>query len=75
MTMQVAPTHWLSSDFTLRQDAKPVAHVEMNWWCEKGALTIDRTHYQMYREGWLNGAFLLERDGSAIAHAEKPSAS
>ena len=74
MTLQVAPTHWLSSDFTVQQDAKPVANVEMNWWCEKGALTIDRTHYQMYREGWMSGDFVLERDGSVIARAKKPSA-
>ena len=71
MTLQVAPAHWLSSDFTLRQDAKPVADVQLNWWCEKGALTIDRTRYRMYREGWLSGAFLLEREGSVIARAER----
>jgi hypothetical protein len=74
MTLQVAHTHWLSNDFTLRQDSKPVAGVETSWWCEKGALTIDRTHYQMYRESLFSGDFVLERDGEILARAEKPSA-
>lgn len=74
MTLQVAPTHWYSWHFTVRKDSQLVANVDVNAWGEQGALTIDRTHYQMYREGWMNGSFVLERDGSAIAHAEKPSA-
>jgi len=71
MTLQIAPTHWLSSDFTVLKDSQTVANVEVSRWGEKGALSIDRTSYRMYREGWLSGAFVLERDGSVVARAEK----
>ena len=74
MTLQVAPTHWYSWNFTVWKDSQPVASVDINSWCEKGALTVDRTDYQMYREGWMSGSFVLERDGSALARAERPSA-
>jgi len=74
MTLQIAPTHWYSWDFTVQKDAHTVASIDFNAWKEQGALTIDRTSYQMYREGWMSGSFLLERDGSVIARAERPSA-
>jgi hypothetical protein len=74
MTLQVAHTHWLSHDFIVQQDSKPLADIEMSVWGEKGALTIDRTRYQMYREGWLTGAYVLEREGTALARAERGSA-
>lgn len=74
MTLQVAPTHWYSWNFTVQKDLQPVARVDISPWCEKGALTVDRTGYQMYREGRMSGDFVLEREGSALARAEKPSA-
>ena len=74
MTLQVAHARFGSPDFTIQQDSHDVANVEMSWWCEKGTLTIDRTRYQMYREGWLTGAYVLERDGTVIARAERGSA-
>ena len=43
MTLQIAPTHWLSSDFTVLKDSQTVANVEVSRWGEKGALTVDRT--------------------------------
>ena len=74
MMLQVVPTHWYSSDFTVRQASRQVADADVSWWCEKGTLTIDGLRYEVYRESWLTGRFVLERNGSAIARAEKPSA-
>ena len=74
MMLQVVPTHWYSSDFTVRQASRSVADVDVSNWCEKGALTVEGVRYEVYREGWMTGAFVLERGGSIIAQAEKPSA-
>ena len=74
MMLQVAPTHWYSSDFTVRQASTPVVDIDMSWWCEKGVLTVEGVRHEVYREGWMSGAFLLERSGSIVARAEKPSA-
>jgi hypothetical protein len=74
MRLQVAPTHWYSSDFTVRQASRQVADADVSWWREKGALTIEGARYEVYRDGLLNGRFVLERNGTVIARAEKPSA-
>jgi len=74
MRLEVAPTHWYSQDFTVEQQSRRVAEVDVSWWCEKGELTIEGIRYQVYRESWLRGRFVLERDRSVIARAEKPSA-
>jgi hypothetical protein len=74
MTLQVVPTHWYSSDFTIRQASRAVANADVSWWREKGALTIEGVRYEAYREGVLTGTFVLERNGTVIARAEKPSA-
>ena len=72
--LQVVPTHWYSSDFTVRQASKPVADVDVSWWREKGTVTIEGVRYEAYRDGVLTGTFVLERNGAVIARAEKPSA-
>lgn len=74
MMLHVVPTHWYSPDFIVRQASRPVADVDMSWWREKGALTVEGVRYEVYREGWMNGSFVLERNGSVIARAERPSA-
>lgn len=74
MMLQVAPTHWYSADFTVRQASQPVADVDISWWRDEGTLTVEGVRYRAYREGWMNGGFVLERGGSVIARAEKPSA-
>jgi len=74
MTLQVVPTHWYSSDFTVRQASRAVADADVSWWREKGVLTIEGVHYEAYRDGVLTGTFVLERNGTVIARAEKPSA-
>lgn len=74
MRLEVAPTHWYSQDFTVEQQSRRVAEVDVSWWCEKGELTIEGARYQVYRESWLSGRFVLERDGSVLGRAEKQSA-
>lgn len=74
MTLQVVPTHWYSSDFTVRQASRAVANADVSWWREKGVLTIEGVRYEAYRDGVLTGTFVLERNGTVIARAEKPSA-
>lgn len=74
MRLEVEPTHWYSQDFTVEQQSRRVAEVDVSCWCEKGEVTIEGVRYRVYREGWLSGSFVLERDGSVLARAEKPSA-
>jgi hypothetical protein len=72
--LQVAPTHWFSSDFTVRQASRRVVDADVSCWCEKAVLTIEGVRYEVYREGWMSRAFVLEQNAAIIARAEKPSA-
>lgn len=50
-----------------------VAEINMSWWSEKGAMTVEGREYPIHREGLVGGAFLLEGDDAVIARAEKVS--
>jgi hypothetical protein len=72
--LQVVPTHWFSSDFTVQQAAKRVVDADVSSWRESSVLTIEGVRYEAYREGWMSGLFVLEQNGRIVARAEKPSA-
>ena len=73
MMMQIVPTRWYSSDFSVMDEGRPVAGIDVSWWREKAVLTIQGRPYSVYREGLMSGAFVLEHAGTVLARAEKPS--
>jgi len=74
MMMQIVPTRWYSWDFSVMEESRPVADIDVGWWREKAVLTIQGRRYGVYREGLVSGAFILESGGTMLARAEKPSA-
>jgi hypothetical protein len=68
------PRSWFSWDFTLAQDGKSLANIDLSSWREKGDLTVANSSYRVYREGICSGAFILESNGKIVARARKPSA-
>ena len=52
--LQIAPTHWYSSNFTVQRASRLVADVDVSNWCEKAVLSIEGVRYEAYREGWLS---------------------
>ena len=68
------PQSWFSWDFTLAMNGESVADIDLSSWREKGALTVAKSTYRVYREGLCSGAFVLEFDGAVVARAHKPSA-
>lgn len=73
MMMQIVPTRWYSSDFSVRHDSRPMADIDVSWWREKAVLTIQGRRYGVYRERLVSGAFVLEHGGTVLARAEKPT--
>lgn len=73
MTLHIAPTNWLSWNFKVSAEARPVADIAISPWRERGTVAIDGTGYRVYRAAPLAGAFILEGPGGEIARAEKPS--
>jgi hypothetical protein len=65
---------WFSWNYTITEDSRPVAEVDLSWWREEGFLTVEGMRYHIYREKMLSGAFILEAAGMKLARAEKPSA-
>jgi hypothetical protein len=43
MTIQIIPKSWLSWDYTVADDSRPVAHIALNQWRDKGELTASGT--------------------------------
>lgn len=72
--LTAVPKHWFSWDFTVTEGSQTVAEIDISWWREKGALTVQGVDYRVYREGMMSGDFILESAGSTLARAQKPSA-
>lgn len=73
-TLELIPQSWSSWNFDVLQDGRRIALIDISRWREKGALQIDGSNYEVYREGFRRGAFVLESNGARLATAEKPSA-
>jgi hypothetical protein len=73
MTTQIIPKSWLSWDYTVLDDSRPVAHIALNQWRDNGELTAGDTTYRVYRVAPLSRAFVLEGADGVLARAEKPS--
>ncbi len=72
--LKAVPNSWLSWNFTIFDEATPIAKIDLAWAREAGELNIGNTAYKMYREGLFNGAFIIQTGESVLARAEKPSA-
>ena len=72
--LTVAPKHWSSWDFTVAEGSQAVADIDISWWREKGALTVQGVGYRVYRERAMSGNFILESAAAVVARAQKPSA-
>jgi hypothetical protein len=72
--LELVPQNWASWRFSVLEDGKSVAEIDMSRWREKGAFVVGGTGYNAYREGVVSGAFILELDGARVATAEKPNA-
>ena len=72
--LTAVPKKWSSWDFTITERSQPVAEIDISWWREKAALTVQGMDYRVYREGMMSGDFVLESSGSVVARAQKPSA-
>jgi hypothetical protein len=73
MTTQIIPKSWLSWDYTVSDDSRPVAHIALNQWRDKGELTAGDTTYRVYRETPCSRAFVLEGADGVLARAKKAS--
>lgn len=72
--LTIIPRTWYSWDFTVMDEDREVASMDLSGWREKGTLTIDGVEHRVYREGRMSGDFVLERDGRVLVRAVKPSA-
>ena len=72
--LSAVPDGWLSWDFTIFDDQKAIAKIDLAWVREAGELYLDGSSYRFFREGLLSGAFILEQEGRVLARAEKPNA-
>lgn len=72
--LRASPDSWLSWQFSIFDENKAIAKIDIAWVREAGTLHLQGTDYRVYREKLLSGAFILEKDGTVIARAEKPSA-
>ena len=70
----LSPKSWSSWDFTVEDADGTLANIDVSWWREKAAVTIEGQPYRVYREGAMSGDFVLESGGDIIARATKPSA-
>ena len=72
--LSAVPDGWFSWGFTIFDDHKAIAQIDLAWMREAGELYLDGSNYRVFREGLLSGAFILEKEGRMLARAEKPSA-
>ncbi|MBA4389940.1 MAG: hypothetical protein C0399_03280 [Syntrophus sp. (in: bacteria)] len=72
--LSAVPNGWFSWDFTIFDDHKAIAKIDLAWVREAGKLYLDGSNYRVFREGLLNGSFIIEKEGLVLARAEKPSA-
>jgi len=72
--LRAVPNGWLSWNFTIYEDNKAIAKIDLAWLREAGELNLDGSNYKVYREGLVSGSFIIEKEGMVLARAEKPSA-
>ena len=72
--LTIIPKAWYSWYFSVVDQDRPLAFLDLSSWREKGTLTIEGVEHRVYREGVMSGDFVLERNGTVLARASKPSA-
>lgn len=58
--LELLPRSWLSWNFAILKDGRPVAEIDVSHWRKKGVLEVEGSQYDVYREGFMSGAFILE---------------
>lgn len=71
--IEAIPGGLFSKDFSLHEQGRLLAELDVSSWREKAELEIGGTPYRLYREGLVSGAFVLESDDGILARAAKPS--
>lgn len=71
--LRTIPNHWFTWNCQVLEDGVPVASIYFAAWGEAGELSIEGSHYRVYRESPFSGQFFLEENGNCIASAEKPN--
>ena len=71
--LRAVPDSWFSWDFTIFDDNKAIAKLDLAWVREAGELSLEGANYKVFREGLVSGAFILEKEGSVLASAGKTS--
>lgn len=71
--LRAVPDGWLSWNFTIFDDSRAIAKIDLAWMREAGELHLDGLNYRVCREGILSGSFVIEKEGLVLARAEKPS--
>lgn len=72
--LSAVPDGWFSWNFTIFDDHKAIAKIDLAWVREAGELYLEGSNYRVCREGLLSGSFIIEKEGLVLARAEKPSA-
>ena len=72
--LEAKPTGLFSQDFGIEAEGRQIALLDVAFWKEAGAISIEGRPYKLYRENLISGAFVLEEEGRAVARASKPSA-
>ncbi len=72
-TLVAVRKNLLSWNYTVMDGSAAVAEINMAWWSQKGAMTVEGREYPIHREGLVGGAFVLEGDDAIMVRAEKVS--
>lgn len=71
--LRAVPDGWLSWNFTIFDEHRTIAKIDLAWMREAGELHLEGSNYRVCREGLLSGSFVIEKEGLVLARAEKPS--
>ena len=71
--LEATPKNWFSWNYTISDDSKKIADLDMSSWREKGELRIDGVSYVVRRKGFLSSTILLELNNTELAKASRSS--
>ena len=72
--LHIHPSSWWSETYSIVEQGRALTEVNIRWSREAGAFKIDRSEYELGREGWVSGDFYLKHRGQQKATATKTSA-
>lgn len=69
--LHAVPQNLFSSSFTVNQNGKPIAEVDLAWFRERADVRIFNETFTFVRDGILSGTFALQFNGQVLATAHK----